>query len=358
MTYLATFLIAVAIGAPAPLHRTPAPSFSPTFVTGPATSPPGGAQYHVGDTLVCSDCHVMHASEQHALDGTLTREMWPLPWTGAPNRTLLRAAGPNELCLACHDGQLFAPDVLQADANALTERSAGFLGAAGTIDYHGHNLAASGVQSSLCDRCHSSPMGTATVWCIDCHGPHGNGYFRNLQWASDPGGEPPIRALIQPTATGMARYEAGNVAYPAPAAGDGTFREVTNICIDCHHSFMDDSGGYYTKPGGMTHWGKHPGTNSEWGASRPLDAANANTTPANWVSGAVGFAVPRLKFVVAGAADFTAATAVAANNEVFCLTCHKAHGSEHPFALRWAYSSADANRSQGCLQCHANASGW
>ena len=268
LTYFTTILLAAAIGAPAPLHRSAAPAFGKLFETGPATSPPGGAQYHVGATLVCSDCHVMHASEQHALDPTLPREVWPVPWSDFPNRTLLRSAGPNELCLTCHDGKAIAPDVLQADANGLAERSAGFFGAPGTPDHKGHNLAASGAQGELCGRCHGAAMGTAALWCIDCHGPHGNGYYRNLQWASDPGGEPPIRAYTLPAATGMARYESASVAYPAPAPGDNSYREVTNVCIDCHHVFMDDGAGSYTKPGGMTHWGKHPGTNSEWGAWR------------------------------------------------------------------------------------------
>lgn len=344
-----------------PIHRSPAPTrmSALAFPVAPATQPEGGARYHAGTTLICSDCHVMHASEQHALDGTMTRDVWSLPWAAAPNTTLLRKPSPNELCLACHDGVPGIPDVVTADVNALPDRSAGHLEGIGVPNPRGHALAA-GDPGDLCTRCHygDGTMGTATVTCIECHGPHGNGYFRNLQWASAPGSEPEIRAFTRPGAAGLDRYATDNVRYPAPSSGTSTWREVTNVCIDCHHAFMDGSGAYYTKPGGMAHWGRHAGTNTESGAWRPLNAPGANTTPDNWVSGTVGFTVPRLKFVASGAADFDAAGVVAPTNEVFCLTCHKAHGSSNPFALRWDYGSATSpTRSAGCLQCHRDAQG-
>jgi len=366
--FAAAVVSAIVAQSPGPIHRS-APAAGPAagparggaaalaFPIAPALQPEGGARYHTGGTLICSDCHVMHASEAHALDGTAARDVWPLPWASAPNRTLLRRPSPNELCLACHDGVPGVPDVLGADVNQLADRSAGELQALGLPNPRGHALAA-GDPGDLCSRCHfGGTMATATVVCIDCHGPHGNGYYRNLQWASAPGSEPEIRALTRPNVLGLERYATDNVRYPAPPSG-AAWREVTNVCIDCHHAFMDDSAASYTKPGGMAHWGRHAGTNSEWGAWRPLDAPGANTTPDNWVSGAAGFSIPRLKFVVQGAADFDAAGQVAANNQVFCLTCHKAHGTNNPFALRWDYgSSSSPTRSAGCIQCHRDAQG-
>jgi predicted CXXCH cytochrome family protein len=101
----------------------------------------------------------------------------------------------------------------------------------------------------------------------------------------------------------------------------------------------------------MTHWGRHPGTNTEWGASRPINATGANTNPAWWVGGTFG--TPRLPFIVNGANTFDAAGIVAPDNEVFCLTCHKAHGSTYPFALRWNYGTPGSpTASDGCQQCH------
>ena len=340
-----------------PIHRAP-PISRMAFPVNPPTT--GAAIYHVGASLVCSDCHVMHASEQHAMDGTATRDMWPLPYADAPNQTLLRKATTNELCLACHDGKTFAPDVLGTDTNGPAERAAGMFEARGVANPRGHSLSSVDMPvSGLCDRCHfGGSMATATVQCIDCHAPHGNQGYRNLQWASAPGSEPPLLAYTRPGATGLARYQAANVRYPGPSGGAGWF-EITNMCVDCHHAFMDYASGYYTRPGGSTGpFVRHPGTNNEGGISRPIDAPGANTTPANWVSGTVGFDVPRLPFMVTGATDFAAAGAVAANNEVFCLTCHKAHGSDRQFALRWDYGTvSSATQSSGCAQCHAQARG-
>jgi hypothetical protein len=154
--------------------------------------------------------------------------------------------------------------------------------------------------------------------------------------------------------SGLVKYEQSNVRYGAPASGDETWREVTNMCIDCHHAFMDDGSHYYTK-GGNQHWIRHPGTNTEWGARSYINASGANTDPVNWENGTgPEFDIGRLPFVVSGAADFTSAGAVAQNNEVFCLSCHKAHGHTTSFALLWnlGENATPFDKSAGCRQCH------
>jgi predicted CXXCH cytochrome family protein len=275
-----------------------------------------------------------------------------------PNSYLLKAPSATELCLSCHDGQSFAPDVVDSDSYGLTERSAGHFAALETPNYKGHKISrdpgGKAGSSELCDRCHfAGSFGTASVACTDCHNPHGNGYYRNLWWASEPGGEPPILASIRGGVAGRARYEATNVGYPAPSGG--TWVEVTNMCIDCHHTFF---GPYYTDngewPGGFSPYHRHPGTNTEWGGSYPINRTAAHTDPTNWVNGGAGFTVRRLPFAVVGATDFSTATTVAATNQVFCLSCHKAHGSENPFSLRWDYGSGSATAQAGCRQCHNN----
>lgn len=80
----------------------------------------------------------------------------------------------------------------------------------------------------------------------------------------------------------------------------------------------------------------------------------AHTDAANWVSGGAGFTVSRLPFTVTGAADFASASVVSTTNGVFCLSCHKAHGSENPFSLRWDYGARTATSAAGCQQCHNN----
>jgi predicted CXXCH cytochrome family protein len=145
----------------------------------------------------------------------------------------------------------------------------------------------------------------------------------------------------------MARYEADNVAYAAPPPGVGSWREISNQCIDCHHSLFapDETGD--TSP-----FLRHPGVNSEWGGYYPIDRAGANTDPVFWTTGGGSFLVPRVKFVVEGATDFASAAVVAGDNQVFCLTCHQAHGAQQMFGLRWAYGTPGAEGTSGCLQCH------
>ena len=109
-------------------------------------------EYHYQGTLLCYDCHTMHYSQTHNWDGTT-----PVPTTGNANGNWLGSGGPfqyllksgsasspiNDLCLACHDGQTFAPDVLGANANPYV-RQAGALnrigGAAPYENWKGHTL--------------------------------------------------------------------------------------------------------------------------------------------------------------------------------------------------------------------------
>ena len=157
---------------------------------------------------------------------------------------------------------------------------------------------------------------------------------------------------MNPVATGLDVYEQANIGYaaPAPGAPAGTWREVPNVCIDCHHNL---SGYYYTR-GNVEdgHPVKHPGTDSERGSQEPINKYAWGTDPAHWVAGdpGLGFSVGRLPFIVSGATSYAEATTVAENNEVFCLSCHKAHGSDEESSLRWSYREDGDNA--GCQQCH------
>jgi hypothetical protein len=306
--------------------------------------------YHNGTTLLCSDCHVMHASEQHAYDGTTAPDF---PRSNTPYNTLLRKADSVDVCLSCHDGRLGVPDVVGNDSNSLTERSAGFFDLPDSPNHKGHNLGRGVVvdPSQYCNRCHFvGEFATAEVTCIDCHNPHGNDRVRNLQWVSAPGSEPQFAMLMRTGATGLAKYERANVAYAYVA---GQAREVTNMCIDCHHTFFGDSGGWYTNPDGDDHWNRHPNFNSEWGSVQAISGLSAD--PQHWTDGTgSGFdGAPRVPFVGIGATDFVSAMTVdPATNGVFCLSCHKAHGSDNAFAM--TFDPQVVPKAKGCDQCHAS----
>jgi hypothetical protein len=302
--------------------------------------------YHAGEKLHCQNCHVMHASyEGQGYNGPADSP------AGYPH--LLKAASSMELCLSCHDGQVGIPDVVGADTNGLTERSAGMFATPNTANPNGHKLGPGA--RDLCLRCHFRPRGDTTdpeATCTDCHNPHGNGVARNLQWASYPKGTPPLGLFVDPSATGLDKYERENIAYGT----DGTeeLREVTNMCIDCHHTI---SAPWHVDEDGDGIPNKHPVTETEWGATIRVsdgDPPKGTTDSAHWTGGSgAGFDIPRVRFVNVSATStsYSAAKTVSANNAVFCLSCHKAHGSEHPDGLVWPREGG-AVGPDGCNQCH------
>ncbi len=327
--------------------KTPAAAFK---ATGQMDVP----TFHSGTTLYCSQCHVMHASQQHAHEGVGAIDPFgPYPRTFDPSPKLLKAPDPVALCLTCHDNVPGVPDVVGADVNGLVERSAGLFELPGEPNPRGHKLDY-GLDTDpgfgLCMRCHfGGTFEDAAVSCIDCHNPHGNGRARNLQWASYPGGEPQF-GLYNSVNSGLAKYERGNVAYGTD--NSDLAREVTNMCNDCHHVF---TGQYYNDPDADGIHNLHPSYDSE--RSNPNNIAQGNsegtTSSQHWIDGTgTGYqATPRVNFVNYPATDFASASTVnAGSNGVFCLSCHKAHGGTSSFALLW--DPVGSFNGEGCDQCH------
>jgi cytochrome c2 len=91
--------------------------------------------FHSGATLICSDCHVMHYSQTHGYNNDGTGITTPLGTSG-PYHFLLRN-DINDLCLTCHDGQAWAPDVLGPNTGAHARQG-------GTLNRPGTGNAATG----------------------------------------------------------------------------------------------------------------------------------------------------------------------------------------------------------------------
>ncbi len=322
-------------------------------------APMAGETFHNGNNLLCSYCHVMHASAQHPQEnGTEPDPFGGFPQTFTPASRLLKATDPVALCLICHDNKAGIPDVVGTDVNGLVDRSAGHFAGPGESNPRGHKLDY-GLKTDdweLCMRCHfGGTFATASVTCLDCHNPHGNGRPRNLQWASYPGGEPQFGLFENPGASGMARYETANVAYSTD--NSSTLREVSNMCIDCHHVF---SGTSYTNPDGSAVHSLHPTYDSERNSRNNIAQGEdeETTSPDHWTAGTgAGFQVTnRLRFVKDGGTDFLNCTQVdPATNGVFCLSCHKAHGGNRAYGLTWSPSVVSGVNGEGCDQCHDRA---
>ena len=317
------------------IHTARAPRVGRTVtLAGIGESEP--AVYHYGPTLVCSDCHVMH--------GLPTGEAFPM---------LLRRDSALALCLLCHDGVPGIPDVVGPDTNDLAQRAAGAFADPGVWNPNGHNLGVGA--DDVCLLCHTGgDMLAVEVTCVDCHNPHGNGRPRNLQWASWPAGTPQLGLFINPGATGLDRYEAAEITYGTD--GTDALREVTNICLDCHHVF---SGEWYTGPNPEGSYYRHPVSESERNVACPIaqGVADGGSDPLHWLNGVgAGFDVPRLRFVGNPATNYAQASVVSGANNVFCLTCHRAHGSEFPFSLAWPPNPGGVGPG-GCDQCHNKSGG-
>ncbi len=104
------------------------------------------------------------------------------PATQTPNDRLLIQNGVNATCLACHDGQPFAPDVLGASAGLAADgtRSAGHLNDltdGAPITNRGHTLetldAPPGLPPTI-----TWPAGYS-LECSSCHAVHGSRAYRN-----------------------------------------------------------------------------------------------------------------------------------------------------------------------------------
>lgn len=315
--------------------------FSMLFYPAVAIAASAGAHaFHSGDTSICADCHGQNA-----------------PSTGTAGRGIgLTVDDVTEVCLRCHDDRPGIPDVVGADINNLAERSGGFFSQVSAGGRGGAGVAdrvAAGSARGGCGNCHApaagAPSGHGGLRCIDCHDPHGNDNPRNIRVPSaGQASSPPLGLFVAKGARGLEKYERRNVGYGT--LGSERLREVSALCLDCH----PEAAGGGRGPDG--HHTKHPSYDSQSGDVVTIGRGGARgaTSPEHWARGiGSGFdGALRVPFLVLGAGDFEAASVIdPARNGVFCLSCHKAHGSGNPFNLTWRPEGRGIGP-RGCDQCH------
>jgi len=269
--------------------------------------------WHSGAGLVCSDCHTMHNSAGGQ----------PMRYDNDPNPAprLLRHATTLSLCLYCHDGtDASAPDVV-APVSYVANPAAGFFPTqfsqpAGTA----HVLAPA---NPLTPPGGSQPM---TLVCATCHDPHGSANYRNLRKDPAGTGQASISVMakqtVLPNGTNPTQVYAGsNVTYKSG---------ISEWCGACHGQFH-----------GRT--SSQEGTGSPW-FRHPQDLTIAPSRHADftlWFNGPITNRVP-----VQNPNDDVVPSL---DDQVFCLSCHKAHGSANRAAL---FFSDGATLTSTCQQCH------
>jgi hypothetical protein len=358
-------------------------------------------EWHSGATNLCADCHTMHFSMQHGFDGaavsaTATANGNWLSATG-PNAFLLKAPA-NQLCLSCHDGQSFAPDVLGTNANASPTqgRAAGALNETGLgapyDPYKGHTLGATtpppGYSSSA-----TFYDATAGLECISCHAQHGSATaYRNLGPYSIPGVNRPTYVISTTNDTtkdvwiNIASYTANsgsaatfntyydsaavsfnrNDATSAPFTGGtavATSNKMDTFCGACHADFHGGAGdaNIGATAAALDGFIRHP-TSSVTIGGAAAQSYGGHSVLSQYVAGTT-----KVKVYASDRAAYTDAAPG-------CLTCHKAHGNQNPFGLVFlSRTSATVPNEEGglkagvtntvnhgyqslCGQCHTQAS--
>ncbi|HQQ76152.1 MAG TPA: cytochrome c3 family protein [Thermoanaerobaculia bacterium] len=333
-------------------------------------APARAGEYHYAETLLCSDCHAMHFSMQHDWDGTT-----PVSATAQPNGDWLGATGPNQyllkaqesqLCLSCHDGQTWAPDVYGANTGTAYVRQAGAIptGTAPYEQWKGHTL---NVQAT-------PPGGTSNIrlQCVSCHSSHGNVNYRNLDGAT------PIISYARGTNNTTkdvflrsftlgaitTNYATQNVDFNEPGPNASA---MGRFCRGCHTDFH---GGQYDSNMfdgviGVGGWIRHPTAGANIGAlggghsSTATLAAHAYRVQVMSPTGTWG---PQGATWGAPPGDLSPS----------CMSCHKAHGNQNPFGLIFLKGTGPELTEEGdaagntgpmgqrlsalCGQCHVQAS--
>jgi hypothetical protein len=319
-------------------------------------------EYHFGGSLNCYDCHSIHYSQQHG-DADANPPAVP-PTPGGPFGFLLRAGGINGLCLSCHDGQSFAPDVLGNHANGYV-RQAGALnnlsGAAPYEDWKGHTL----------DITTTPPGGSSiiTITCTNCHGAHGTSNYRNITAASGLTytKDQPYASRTKTVDLWLKQWVmgdlAGNYAYDSVRFNERNTLDSAYaiVCTGCHPTFHGPVGGINI--GGNISTGafvRHPNSQVNIG-----EMGGGHSSIAQYNAG-----LYRVHVMSNSDTDYLAnpgsgTLTVADGLTPSCFSCHKAHGNQNPFGLIFLARDSSTVTEEGtpevstgiglrdlCGQCH------
>jgi hypothetical protein len=350
-------------------------------------APAFAGEWHAGTTNLCSDCHTMHFSMQHDWTGASPVSTTPQSngnWIGnsGPNMRLLKLPA-NELCKTCHDGQTFAPDVVSANTNASPSRgrSAGALNELGDANaYMGHTLGSTATPPGFNPTGAGVPATSAYVAangleCISCHLQHGSQtVYRNLGprtaafqptytinatndttkdvWVAIPAG---YTANSGSAATFNPYYDAANIGYnktnPAKPAGSlmQTSNRMDTFCSACHGDFhggpTDANIGASISGVGAQDFIRHPTSVQVIG----LAANGGQSSLTRFVAGTTKVPV------------YTSDRVLFADATPGCVTCHKAHGNQNPFALNMLSRNASSVNEEGgfgAAQTHSLKTGY
>lgn len=343
------------------------------------------AQFHAGGVGSCQGCHIMHESE----DGFI-------PASGPTGAWLMRGDTSSEVCLSCHadnQGEVLGADPLVPPPeygggkfiflveDNINDSADGLLNPLGG-HAGGHNVVAPGYGLYADPDKNMSPGGSypaSVLGCTSCHDPHGNGQFRLLLDQGQQSSNGFLFTSPAPLAVGINL----NASPEGPGNHTAYQQGWSAWCGNCH--------GQYHQQGSMNPF-DHPSRRGLGGSQR--NSYNSYDGTDNPTGG--GFAtayLPELP-LESISATIDQISGASAGDRLSCMTCHRAHATSAPSALRWdgnvtylvddgaisgsyaipsPYASVGqrslcekchwddlqsdhANLSQPCLDCHGNPS--
>ena len=318
--------------------------------------------FHEGGVGHCSGCHTTHNSQ----DGIPNNADTPFGI-----EALLLYENPTDLCLSCHAESFGAvlspnpllplPEIGGGDFTFLLEDNLNdTVGALAPIDgsHGGHNVVSQLWGIPVDAENGAAPGGTyasANLGCISCHDPHGNDNFRMLRG----------RGSVDPS--GFVFTEPAPTAQGIPLDAVGESRDLhtaynfgwADWCANCHGRFHE----------GFNQTFEHPIDRGLSGEAR----ANYNDYdgPDRLFDGSYETAyIPEVPFEDVNGTP-TSTTGAFGPSRVMCMSCHRAHATSAPYALRWdpnveflvddGFESGsypipspypDPNQRSLCVKCH------
>jgi hypothetical protein len=316
----------------------------------------------------------MHFSQQHGYNNDGGGIYAPL---GSTNQHYLLRDEINKLCLNCHDGQSFAPDVYGVNTGS-HNRQAGALNkktdAGPYYPQDGHTLGATTDPPGGTWK----PDAVHGLTCVDCHHQHGSagrgfpdtlgggtGMYRNLRssaggvsghWVTYRVGTNDLTKDVFQKTTGpgvAAHYEVANVEFNEP---DQTKSAYGAWCQGCHTDFHGSSADANMRdpladPG--EGWFRHPTGDVNIGA---IGGGHSSLTQFKGNA----FRTQVMNNHEDRGTQGSPWTAAPADLTPSCFSCHKAHGNMNAFGLIYARGDAalteegntGADARSLCRQCH------
>lgn len=321
--------------------------------------------YHRNLSLVCSDCHTMHFSQEHGYNPDGSGFSTTLG-AGGPYHYLLRN-DVNTLCLSCHNGSAFAPDVFEAHGNGYVRQAGALNNESSGAPYYpttGHTL----------DSTDPAPGGTFAnadgLNCVNCHAAHGSGLggnsYRNLGGfgtavgsataisysRGDVEGANPLSTWVHEaisSGTSANHYGVGAITFNEPVVAESKYAA---FCKGCHTDFHGAVGGPEVGGTGVPaeEFVRHPNAGVDIGA---IGGGHSTLTTLTSKVNQVQVMSPTGQ--KAGAYNGTDTGLTPS-----CMSCHKGHGNQNAFGLIYMSGTGtiDEEGDDGvgsrntCKQCH------